>query len=85
MFCTHFGHATYKNLILKFPTFTNQQNAPISIAEFFLQIMFKQKWHEIKTWNYLELITSTKRAKCFFLFFIFYNLASYQNKRVVII
>ena len=25
---------------------------------------FKPMWHEIKTWSYLELITSIKRAKC---------------------
>ena len=25
---------------------------------------FKVTWHEMKTWSYLQLITSTKRAKC---------------------
>ena len=39
-------------------------------------------WHEIKTWSYLELLSSTKRSKCSS---IFYNLSSYQNKRVTVI
>ena len=25
---------------------------------------FKPTWYEIKIWSYLDLITSTKRAKC---------------------
>ena len=44
------------------------------------ETFFKPMWHEIKTWSYLELITSTKRVKC-----SSYFLASYQNKRVAII
>ena len=28
------------------------------------ETFFKLTWHEIKTWSYLELITSTKRVKC---------------------
>ena len=30
------------------------------------QVLNQLTWHKIKTWRYLELITSAKRAKCYF-------------------
>ena len=43
------------------------------------ETLFQPTWYEIKTWSYLELITSAERVKC-----SSYFLASNQNKRVAI-
>ena len=42
-------------------------------------------WRGIKTWSYLELLSSTKRAKCSSYNVFFHNLSLYQNKRAAVI